>query len=215
VAMSATPFLVGICGRSASGKSLFARALRERLSAAGHTVGCISMDDFSRELSADERERAFSGTFDFDCLEAFDVAALESCIQDAKQGREVCYARYDHACHAHTGGEPVCTGPCDIWVVEGLYLFALPATVTALFDFRVFMEVDADVSLARRVRRDVVERERDVVGVLDQYERFVKPAYDRLVQPSRSQAHICVIGGALNTPALESVVAHVNRVGKK
>lgn len=48
--------------------------------------------------------------------------------------------------------------------------------------------------LARRIRRDVAERGRDVCGVIDQYLRFVKPAYDNFVLPSSRHADIIVPG---------------------
>lgn len=44
---------------------------------------------------------------------------------------------------------------------------------------------DDDVRLARRIQRDVQDRGRDVTGVLEQYQRFVKPAFDNFVAPSR------------------------------
>ena len=44
--------------------------------------------------------------------------------------------------------------------------------------------------LARRIRRDVKERGRDVDGILDQYLRFVKSSYDNFVQPSSRHADI-------------------------
>ena len=49
------------------------------------------------------------------------------------------------------------------------------------FDLRIFVNADSDVCLARRLRRDIVERGRDVDSVLAQYERFVKPARARCV----------------------------------
>lgn len=42
--------------------------------------------------------------------------------------------------------------------------------------------------LARRIRRDVAERGRDIQGILDQYLRYVKPAYDAFVQPTAKYA---------------------------
>jgi uridine kinase len=44
---------------------------------------------------------------------------------------------------------------------------------------------DDDVRLARRIQRDVQHRGRDVHGVIEQYQRFVKPAFDQFVAPSR------------------------------
>jgi uridine kinase len=42
--------------------------------------------------------------------------------------------------------------------------------------------------LARRIKRDVAERGRDTQGILDQYLRFVKPAYDAFVLPTARYA---------------------------
>lgn len=37
-----------------------------------------------------------------------------------------------------------------------------------LYDLKVFVNCDSDLMLARRIRRDTVERGRDVNGILDQ-----------------------------------------------
>jgi uridine kinase len=49
---------------------------------------------------------------------------------------------------------------------------------------------DSDLMLARRIRRDIAERGRDVEGVLTQYLRFVKNSYDNFVFPSSKFADI-------------------------
>ena len=43
-----------------------------------------------------------------------------------------------------------------------------------------------------RIQRDIVDRGRDVVGVIQQYTRFVKPAFDTYVAPSRKHADVIV-----------------------
>jgi len=50
-------------------------------------------------------------------------------------------------------------------------------------DIKVFVDTDADTRLARRLRRDISERGRDLVGVLKQYTTFVKPAFDNYIAP--------------------------------
>lgn len=68
---------------------------------------------------------------------------------------------------------------------------AVPA-LRDLFHIKVFVDTDDDVRLARRIQRDVRQRGRDVAGVIEQYTRFVKPAFDRFVAPSRRHADIVV-----------------------
>jgi uridine kinase len=43
-----------------------------------------------------------------------------------------------------------------------------------------------------RIQRDVSVRGRDVTGVIDQYTKFVKPAFDTYVRPSRKHADIII-----------------------
>ena len=49
-----------------------------------------------------------------------------------------------------------------------------------LMDLRIFVDTDSDIRLARRLRRDIAERGRDLKGVLKQYNTYVKPVSDLL-----------------------------------
>ena len=44
----------------------------------------------------------------------------------------------------------------------------------------------------RSIQRDVAVRGRDVGGVIEQYTRFVKPAFDQYVAPSRKHADVII-----------------------
>ena len=60
---------------------------------------------------------------------------------------------------------------------------------------KIFVDTDSDVRLARRLKRDIVERGRDIDGVLKQYERFVKPAFDHYIAPTMNYADVIVPRG--------------------
>ena len=42
-------------------------------------------------------------------------------------------------------------------------------------DLKIFVDTDSDIRLARRLRRDIAERGRELDGVLKLYNSFVKP----------------------------------------
>jgi hypothetical protein len=65
----------------------------------------------------------------------------------------------------------------------------------------VYVDTDDDVRLARRIQRDVTCRGRDVAGVIEQYTKFVKPAFDTFIGPSR-WAHATGAGRQPRTPPL-------------
>ncbi len=66
-----------------------------------------------------------------------------------------------------------------------------------IMDMKVFVDTDSDIRLARRVKRDISERGREIEGVLKQYNKFVKPAFDHYIAPSMSSADIIVPRGRL------------------
>ena len=57
------------------------------------------------------------------------------------------------------------------------------------------MHTDDDVRLARRIKRDIVERGRSIEGVLKAYHRFVKPAHIEFVKPTMRYADLIVPRG--------------------
>lgn len=75
--------------------------------------------------------------------------------------------------------------------------------VRALFDLKIFVDVDADTRLARRVRRDINQRGRTVDTVLDQYERTVKPSFDSYIAPTKKHADLIIPRGVDNIVAIE------------
>ena len=50
----------------------------------------------------------------------------------------------------------------------------------------------------RRLQRDILERGRDIRGVLQQYERFVKPSVENFIDPSMMHADIIIPRGGEN-----------------
>jgi len=64
-----------------------------------------------------------------------------------------------------------------IIIFEGIHgLF--DSRLRSLMDLKIFVLTPDDIRLSRRIQRDIVDRGREVVEVLEQYTRFVKPAYD-------------------------------------
>ena len=80
-----------------------------------------------------------------------------------------------------------------------------------MFDLKVFVDTDADTRLARRIRRDIVERGRDPLGVLHQYESTVKPSFETYVYPTKKHADVIVPRGAENVVAIDLLLQHIRQ----
>lgn len=62
----------------------------------------------------------------------------------------------------------------NVILFEGIMSLVNPE-LRQLMDLRIFVDTDSDIRLTRRLRRDISERGRDLVGVLKQYNTYVKP----------------------------------------
>ena len=78
-----------------------------------------------------------------------------------------------------------------------------------IMDMKVFVDTDSDIRLARRLRRDIAERGRDLTGVLKQYDNYVKPMFEQYIAPSMKQSDIVVPWEGENTVAINLIVQHV------
>lgn len=79
-----------------------------------------------------------------------------------------------------------------------------------LLDMKIFVDTDSDIRLVQRLRRDISERGRDIEGVIKQYNKFVKPAFDQYIQPTMRLADIVVPRGSGNAVAIDLIVQHVH-----
>jgi uridine kinase len=93
-------------------------------------------------------------------------------------------------------------------LVEGVLILWDPE-VRRRLDVRVFVDTDADLRLARRLRRDGNERGRSIDSVLEQYEATVRPMHLAFVEPSRRHAHIILPEGGHNAVGLEILVQSI------
>nr|XP_023696361.1 uridine-cytidine kinase-like 1 [Paramormyrops kingsleyae] len=75
---------------------------------------------------------------------------------------------------------------------------------------KVFVDTDSDIRLVRRLKRNITERGRDIAGVIKQYNKFVKPAFEQYIEPTVQVADIVVPRGGENFVALDLIVQHVH-----
>ena len=98
-----------------------------------------------------------------------------------KQCQQVDVPHYDFVSHSRRTDQSTSVYGADVIIVEGI-MALYDKQVRDELDMKIFVDTDSDLRLCRRLRRDIAERGRDVDGVLLQYERFVKPAFDEFVQ---------------------------------
>ncbi len=180
--------LVGICGGSASGKTTVADKIIQELNVPWVTR--LSMDCFYKVLNAEQRAQCHRNEYNFDHPDAFDFDALVEVLHRLRDGKKAEVPVYNFVTHSREVNSKTMYG-ANVIIFEGIFTFH-HLEVLELLDVKVFVDTDADTRLARRLRRDISERGRDLDGVLKQYNKFVKPAFDTYIAPQ--MAHADIIG---------------------
>ncbi|XP_064429559.1 uridine-cytidine kinase-like 1 isoform X13 [Mirounga angustirostris] len=171
-------------------------------------VVLLSMDSFYKVLTTQQQEQAAHNNFNFDHPDAFDFDLIVSTLKKLKQGKSVKVPVYDFTTHSRKKDWKTLYG-ANVIIFEGIMAFA-DKTLLELLDMKIFVDTDSDIRLVRRLRRDISERGRDIEGVIKQYNKFVKPAFDQYIQPTMRVADIVVPWGSGNTVAIDLIVQHMH-----
>ncbi|XP_042568698.1 uridine-cytidine kinase-like 1 isoform X8 [Cyprinus carpio] len=199
-------FVIGLCGGSASGKTTVARKIIEALDVPW--VVLLSMDSFYKVLTAEQQLLAANNDYNFDHPDAFDFSLLVHTLRKLKQGKSVKIPVYDFNTHGRQKEWKTVYG-ASVIIFEGIMSFA-DKELLKLLDMKIFVDTDSDIRLVRRLRRDITERGRDIEGVIKQYNKFVKPAFEQYIEPTMRLADIVVPRGGGNMVAIDLIVQHVH-----
>nr|KYP41012.1 Uridine-cytidine kinase-like 1 [Cajanus cajan] len=206
------PFVIGVSGGTASGKTTVCDMIIQQLH--DHRVVLVNQDSFYRGLRPEEQERVHE--YNFDHPDAFDTEQLLECMRKLISGQGVHVPIYDFKKHQRSSEYVFLidvvlfaqVNASDVIILEGILVFH-DQGVRDLMNMKIFVDTDADVRLARRIRRDTVERGRDINSVLEQYAKFVKPAFDDFVLPSKKYADVIIPRGGDNHVAIDLIVQHI------
>ena len=180
--------LVGIAGPSGSGKTSLARALVEHFGPEATTL--VPLDVYYRDLS--DLEPELRRQRNFDSPESLDEKLMIRQLDGMARGRsvELPVYRFDTHTRAPRG---TLVAPARAVIVEGLFALYW-ARIRDLLRLKVFVDIDDEVALSRRVERDVRERGRSPESVRTQYQQTVRPMYERHVLPTRDHADLVLDG---------------------
>jgi uridine kinase len=192
--------VIGIAGGSGSGKTTVAEMIARELGP--ERIVAVLQDHYYRDLGhleIEERRRQ-----NFDHPEALDLQLMAAQVRDLKEGRAIERPNYDFVAHTRLP-ETTTVRSKPIVLVEGiLILEARP--LRELMDVKLFVETDDDIRFIRRLRRDIVERGRDVESVIRQYLDTVRPMHHEFVEPSRRHADFVLPWRDFNSAAIDMLI---------
>ncbi len=196
------PITIAIAGGTGSGKTTIARAIMERV---GDNIAYLQHDAYYKDLQ--HVPRTDGGLVNFDHPDALDTPMMRAHIVRLQTWHRVEIPVYDYARYRRTEDVQVIE-PQPIIMVEGILVLA-EALLRSVYDVKLYIDADPDVRFIRRLRRDILERERTVDSVISQYTATVRPMHLEFVEPSKRYADVIIPEGGSNSVAIDMVADRI------
>ena len=198
--------IIGVAGGSGSGKTTVAYRVRDLCP--GKTIHIIHHDSYYKDNSHLPIEDRAS--INYDHPKAFETKLLIDHLRCLREGMAVEIPRYDYSIHSRLPETDTCE-PVDIIFVEGILVLE-STQLRKLMDFRLYVDVDADERVLRRLKRDIEERGRSINSVIDQYLTVVRPMHLQFVWPSKRYAQLIIPEGGHNTVAIDLIATKIKHI---
>lgn len=196
--------IIGICGGTGSGKTTVVNKILDILPE--NQVAILSQDSYYKDnsnLSIEERK-----SVNFDHPDAIEFDLLLDHINELKKDHTIQKPIYSYITCTRSA-ETIPVESKDVILIEGILLFT-DERIRNICNIKVFVDAPADERLMRVIKRDTVERGRDIEQTLKRYLDTVKPMHEQFIEPTKRFADIIVPLGGENTVAI-SILANTIR----
>lgn len=197
--------IVGIAGGTGSGKTTVVEKVKMMFPGEGVVV--IPQDAYYKDnadISLEERQR-----LNFDHPDSVEFGLLIQHLKDLKEGKSIEMPVYSYLTCLRSK-ETITIKPAEVALVEGI-LILTDEGLRKMMDIKVFVDADADDRLGRVIQRDIIERGRSVLNVLERYHDTVKPSHLQFIEPSKRYADIIIPGGGENQVGIEVLVSVIEK----
>jgi uridine kinase len=197
--------IVGIAGGTGSGKTTVVRKLLGAFP--NGEVIVIPQDAYYKDnsqISLEERQK-----INFDHPDSLEFSLLIDQLKQLKKGKSIEMPIYSYLTCLRAK-ETITIKPARVVLVEGILILA-DLGLRSMLDIKVFVDADADDRLGRVIQRDIIERGRSVLKVLERYHDTVKPSHLQFIEPSKRYADIIIPGGGENEVGIEVLISIIEK----
>ncbi|KAF7801689.1 uridine kinase-like protein 1, chloroplastic [Senna tora] len=140
------PFVIGVSGGTASGKTTVCDMIIQQLH--DHRVVLVNQDSFYRGLTPEESERAHE--YNFDHPDAFDTEQLLECMEALISGHSVQVPIYDFKKHQRSSDSFRQVNASDVIILEGILVFH-DQRVRDLMNMKIFVDTVVDAVVCANI----------------------------------------------------------------
>jgi uridine kinase len=197
--------IVGIAGGTGSGKTTVVNKLLEGFP--NGEVIVIPQDAYYKDnsqITLEERQK-----INFDHPGSVEFPLLIDHLKQLKKGKSIRMPIYSYLTCLRAK-DTITIKPSRVVLVEGILILA-DSGLRNMLDIKVFVDADADDRLGRVIQRDIVERGRSLMKVLERYHDTVKPSHLQFIEPSKRYADIIIPGGGENQVGIEVLISIIEK----
>lgn len=202
--MNSKSIIIGIAGASGSGKTTFTKKLISTL--CKDKVTLISQDAYYKDLNHLSFQEKSEQNFDHP--DSLDFDLLKKHLLELQKGSNISLPVYDFNTHSRLSISKAIS-PSKIIIVEGTLVMSQEQLLN-LYNYKIYVDLDQNICLERRIERDIAERGRTKENILEQYEQTVKPMFDEFILPCKNKADL-IIPGENNNDSLKTVVKEIRK----
>jgi uridine kinase len=197
--------IVGIAGGTGCGKTTVVRKVMEAFP--NDEVIMIPQDSYYRDNSSITPE--LRQKINFDHPDSIEFSLLIDHLKLLRKGHKVEMPSYSYLTCLRAK-ETITIKPSAVVIVEGILILTDPG-LRDMLDIKVFVDADADDRLGRVIQRDIAERGRSLMSVLQRYNDTVKPSHLQFIEPSKRYADIIISGGGENQIGIEILISVIEK----
>ena len=143
----------------------------------------------------------------YDEPEIFDHDLLLADMKTLLRGEPITRKAYDYSQHRRADTSELIY-PHDVMILEGIHCFHDERLMELMY-LKLYMNVEPDICLLRRIQRDIKERDREIDGISVQYLTTVKPMYDKYIRNYINHADVIVAHGGRNARIVDILAGYV------
>jgi len=174
--------ILAVSGGSGCGKTLFTKLLVKRLPKSA----VLPLDSYYKDRPVNIPPEEY----DFDIPQAFDFDLYHEHLDRLISGKSIKMPHFGYESGKRkTSFSEI--DPSEYLIIEGLHVL-LHSRVREMLSYSFYMESPLDVAICRMCLRDIKNFDVTAEYRLNQYLKFVRPAYFKYIMPTKQYADIVI-----------------------
>ena len=178
--------VIGVCGGTASGKSTLSKEIINFFSRKEIKSDYLILDNYYKDLGHLSKKQRTSVNFDHP--ESIDFELFYQHLKLLRAGKMVNSPTYCYKTHLRKH-ITIPVGKSDILVVDGLFIL-FKKNIRNFFDLTIFLDIDINLRIKRRIKRDIIQRGRKKSDILERFKTMINPMHEEFVEPTKKYAKL-------------------------